>query len=189
MKTLSMLFVLAALSFTAIACDDDSSNNGNNNSGDFCEQVCAKDFECDPEMDEQECVAECGGMAPLMLSSFLNGIADCYDSHTCEEMESMEPSCSELAAATCNTNVEDMTAAMCEKEYECGGITPTVDQINECVEAMQDSGDFMIFACYQSSAINGYTSCIEDVTCETKDADMEACAEEHLGMEAEEDLE
>ena len=181
MKKLSLVFALTAMTFSAFACDDDSSNS-NNNAGNFCDDMCAKDVECDPEYDLQECLSECGSMAPLMLDSFIDSIGACYESNTCEEMETMDPGCAELAASGCNTGTEDLAAAYCEKDFECEGETPTVDEINACVEAIQSGGDFAMMACYRPAPLAAYTDCISNVECTTAEADFDACAADHLGM-------
>jgi len=184
MKNLFVLIVIAALSFTAIACDDSSSNNNGNNINPvvFCDNVCSKDLECDDTTNLTSCKSECEAMIPLMLETFGNALENCYDSHSCTEMETMDPGCAELATAGCDTNVEILISTMCAKEFECQGVTPTTQQIDECATDMATSGDWEMMKCFTQAAISGYTTCLGDVACATQEADMDACAAEHLGM-------
>ncbi|PKN44941.1 MAG: hypothetical protein CVU59_10410 [Deltaproteobacteria bacterium HGW-Deltaproteobacteria-17] len=175
------------MAFTTVACDDSSSNNNANNGNninpvEFCDNVCSKDLECDDTTDLAECKTSCEGMIPLMLETFGTALETCYDSHTCTEMETMDPGCAELATAGCDTNVEILVSTMCVKEFECQEITPTQQQIDECTTDMTTSGDWQMMKCFTQSAISGYTTCIGDVVCESMDADMDACGAEHLGM-------
>ncbi|MBU1069228.1 hypothetical protein KJ975_06620 [Myxococcota bacterium] len=183
MKILYILLSLAALSLPAVACDDDAStNNGNDfDPVEICDTICRKKVACGTDALDS-CKVGCEALFPWKLESYGTIQASCYESHTCTELEAMNPSCRRLAAESCDTNLDDLRVTMCGKDFECLGLTADQAQIDACVAQYEADGDFQAsFECYTPAAISGYSTCVAEVTCGNQEADMDACGVVHLG--------
>jgi len=136
-----------------------------------CQDLCAKNLECDPETDVAACTSSCEASKDVIRGLVLDAMASCVLDHPCNSPQL--DACVERAMALAPSSyAESFIRSMCSKIMECAG-GGTVDYcVNELEKQAGDS--LAYFGIFKTSVLACLSDCYHGLSCDEIENDEDA---------------
>ncbi len=139
-----------------------------------CDEICAKEIECNSAVDPAACADQCGTYNRVMSKSLGDAVSLCYEK-SCDQIEA----CINTALQNCDTNLDGFLNALCQRYITCqAGVT-----LEQCKAQMLLDPNIPYFKCFSTSSLNTMGNCAQAASCATFDSDFRSCVEDSLGID------